>query len=97
MFHRNKTQNNLVLITHPEHEKNYGISSTFEKFVKKHKDDKLLASIMNGQNESEDFKKPIKLPAVVYFKRDGDDKVSLVELDRLDLIKSFDSKDKKVN
>ena len=48
IFHRNKTQNNLVLITHPEQEKNYGISSTFEKFVKKHKDDKLLASIMDG-------------------------------------------------
>jgi len=72
----------LVLIFHPNPEKNRGLKEKFEHFcqVAKAEGCPLFLARYNGVNESEVFKNPKKLPALVLFKAnkeeeklDGDD------------------------
>ena len=67
IFKRNKDLNKLILITHPQSKKNFGIDSNFEKFTEKNQDSNLMATMMSGHNESESFKNPEKLPSIIYF------------------------------
>ena len=70
----------LVLIFHPLAEKNRGLKAKFEHFceVAKAEGCDLFLARYNGVNESEVFKNPKKLPALVLFKQsaetlEGDD------------------------
>jgi hypothetical protein len=74
----------LVFIYHPLKEKNRGLKEKFEQFCEEAKlegaDQKILLARYNGMNESEVFKNPSKLPALVLFrankdKLQGDDSV----------------------
>jgi hypothetical protein len=66
----------LVLISHPLKEKNRGLQEKFEHFAKISKaegmDKQLFVARYNGVNESEVFKNPAKLPALVLFKTPRD-------------------------
>lgn len=63
----------LLLITHPSKEKNRNLLAAYEELTrvekfKKENSDILFARYM-GVNESQSFKAPAKLPALLYFKR----------------------------
>lgn len=56
---------------HPVKEKNLGIEEDFEHFAKVHGRDfeDLTIARYNGVNESAVFKSPMKLPAILMFKK----------------------------
>ena len=62
----------LVLIYHPITEKNRGLKQKFEQFAKQKLKDSVLIARYNGVNESQVYKNPQKLPAIVLFKRQAD-------------------------
>ena len=63
-----------MLVYHPINEKNRKLRDAYEEFtrIEGAKDESLIIARMNGLNESEYFKGPEKLPAVLYFKSRGD-------------------------
>ena len=63
----------LVLIYHPKKDKNRGLKQKLEalsEHVTK-TDQDILVARYNGVNESSAFKKPSKLPAIIYFRKDN--------------------------
>ena len=58
----------LVLVYHPLKEKNRQLQDSFEEFTRIAKSDSISFARLNGINESQTFKSPNKLPALVYFK-----------------------------
>jgi len=62
-------QAKLLLVTHPNEEKNLGIEQEFDKFARSMKDKKIQMLYMNGHNENESFKAPRKLPTLLYFRQ----------------------------
>ena len=64
----------LVLFYHPLAHKNRGVKQKYEEFAKTTSADprQLLVARCNGINESEVYRPPAKLPALVYFKTQPD-------------------------
>ena len=69
LFSANKHKAKLLLVTHPNEKKNLGIEEEFDKFAKNTKIKNLQMLHYNGINESEGFKAPTKLPAILYFRQ----------------------------
>lgn len=60
----------LVLAYHPVSDKNRGLKQKFEKFAEKNiQNTSLILVRYNGVNESAVYRSPIKLPAIMLFKR----------------------------
>ena len=59
------------MVTHPVKSKNRGLLESFEELVREERTEhpELLLARYNGVNESEKFKVPQKLPALIYFKK----------------------------
>ena len=59
----------LLLVSHPVKAKNGRLPERFEEFARREKATDLLIGRYNGVNESQSFKSPERLPAVLYFRR----------------------------
>ena len=72
----NSSKDAMVLFYHPLTQKNRGLKERYEHFVKFSKsgdtESNLVFCRFNGVNESEVYRPPSKLPALVYFKSQPD-------------------------
>ena len=67
MFMSNQEKANLVLILHPNKDKNLDLLEVYNKFAAKNNlKKKIIPSYLEGVNEAKGFKCPQKLPAIVY-------------------------------
>ena len=87
----NMGKSKLVLISHPNDKKNWGIVDHFDRFAaqndKSMKD--VIATLYPGLNESESFKTPSKLPTLLLYKKGAALTDDPVEIDRNELLKCF--------
>jgi len=69
LFSSNQHKSKLLLVTHGNEAKNFGVEAEFDSFAKSNKLKNLQVLHYNGVNESEAFKAPKKLPAIMYFRQ----------------------------
>jgi len=76
----NSSKEGIMLVYHPITDKNRGLKDKFDQFAYRHSNAGISYFRYNGINESEVFKTPGKLPAILYFKSNGEVK-ECVEFD----------------
>ena len=72
-------KDSLVLVHHPISHKNRGLKDKWEKFAEVNENKNILIGRYSGINESDVFKTPKKLPAIVYFKTVKDENGQMVK------------------
>ena len=85
----------LLLVSHPVKAKNGRLAERFEEFARREKRPDLLVGRYKGVNESASFKSPERLPAVLYFRRQGAEPKEVIKMEDVEdlLIKGTTDED----
>ena len=93
----NPASDALLLVSHPVKAKNGKLAERFEEFARREKREDLLVGRYKGVNESASFKSPEKLPAVLYFRRQGAEPKEVIKMEDVEDLLIKGNSDEDVN